>query len=185
VSATLIERRRAQLLLIDMQEKLMPAMPDPQETDRQACILATAALQLSVPITLTEQYPRGLGPTVASLRQAAGPAAVVRQKLSFSALRDEAIAQHLAGSGARRQLVIAGVEAHICVLQTALDAVMADYDVFVVRDAIASRRSVSVETALARLLGAGASVVTTEMVLFEWLGQAGTDSFKAVSALIR
>ena len=185
MNATLTTREGAQLLLIDMQERLMPAMPDAGQVENQACILARAALRLGLPITLTEQYPKGLGPTIPRLREAAGPEANVLPKLSFSALRDKVIARRLADYGGRRQLVIAGVEAHVCVLQTALDAVMADYDVFVVGDSVASRRPDSVAAALARLRGAGAAIVTTEMVIFEWLGTAGTEEFKALSALIR
>lgn len=185
MTGLLLDPTASQLLLIDIQERLLPAMADEGAVVRNAGILIEAARRLRVPITATEQYPRGLGPTVSALRERFGAEVYVAPKLAFSALRDSTIAERLASEAGRRQLVVAGVEAHVCVLQSALHAVTAGYEVFVVRDAVSSRTALSVETALGRLLHAGASVVTTEMVLFEWLGVAGTEDFKVLSALIR
>jgi nicotinamidase-related amidase len=184
-AALTLDRTASQLLLIDLQERLLPAMLDGHAVVRQARILLEAARRLRVPVTVTEQYPRGLGPTVHELREQFANDVFVSPKLSFSGLRDPAVAERLAGEGGRRQIVVAGVEAHVCVLQTSLDALAAGYDVFVVRDAVSSRAALSVETAAARLIQAGARLVTTEMVLFEWLGAAGSEDFKALSALIR
>jgi nicotinamidase-related amidase len=185
MTGLLLDASASQLVLIDIQDRLLPAMADEGSVVRHAAILVEAARRLRVPITATEQYPRGLGPTVGALRERFAGDVFVAPKLAFSALRDTTVAERLASEAGRRQLVIAGVEAHVCVLQSALDAVAAGYGVFVVRDAVSSRAAVSVETALGRLMQAGASVVTTEMVLFEWLGVAGTEDFKALSALIR
>jgi nicotinamidase-related amidase len=176
---------RSQLLLVDMQERLVPAMADPEVVAR-AVTLARGAALLDVPVTVSEQYPKGLGPTVEALAEATARAPRL-PKLAFSCLGDAAIAARLSGlrKGGRPHLVIAGIEAHVCVLQTALGARERGYDVAVVIDAMSSRAASSVEAARRRMAGAGVMPVTVEMVVFEWLGQAGGERFKAVSALIR
>ena len=176
------------LLVIDVQERLVPAMSHGETVVANAARLIEAARQLRVPVTISEQYPKGIGATVAPVRDAAGDAAHVFAKMSFSCLKDEAIAHHLSASreaGARNQIVIAGIEAHVCVLQTALDLGTAGYDVYVVADAIASRDPASRELALRRLEQAGVHLVTVEMVIFEWLERAGTADFKALMRLVR
>lgn len=182
----LLKAATSQVLIVDMQARLVPAMHDADALARRVIILATAAAQLGVPITISEHCADKIGTTVPELASAA-KGACVQPKSSFSCLADEGIAAHLAaqaGEG-RRQLVICGIEAHVCVLQTALAAMGADYDVFVVADAVTSRRAQSCDIALSRMTQAGIVPVTTEMVLFEWLERAGTPAFKTVSALIR
>ena len=179
----LIERDRSCLLIVDVQEKLAPAMADPAGAIRNAGILMQAAGRLAVPLVVSEQYPQGLGATVPELRALAPDSARIA-KLSFSCAADPALQQRI--KEVRRPLiVIAGLEAHVCVLQSALGFRQAGYQIVVVADAISSRAPASREAALQRLRENGVEVATTEMVLFEWLGQAGTPEFRELSKLIK
>ncbi len=183
----LLDAKRSHLLVVDLQARLMPAINEGESVLRQVNILLAAAKQLRVPITVTEQYPKGLGPTVAPVQEALPNDAVTLPKTSFSALREPAIAERLAtlrGSG-RDQVVVCGTEAHICVLQSALELRSDGLNVFVVADAVSSRSSHSVSAACARLLHAGCHWVTTEMAVFEWMEKAATDDFRALSPLFR
>lgn len=181
----LIRAESSCLIVIDMQERLVPAMQAPARTIRNARILLTAAKELGVPAILTEQYPKGLGHTMPELAKVAGAAgATVLPKMHFSCMRDEDFADAFRRTG-REQAIIAGMEAHICVMQTAVDLMGQGYEVFVVTDATSSRTLESEKACLDRLQASGAGIVTTEMVVFEWLGQAGTDSFKALLPLIK
>ena len=184
----ILSHANAQLLVIDVQEKLAPAMSDAGPVIANSARLITAARHFAVPVTISEQYPRGIGPTVAALREAAGDGASAFEKLAFSCARDEAICAHLGllrEGRTRRQIVLTGIEAHVCVLQTALDLRQTGYEVFVVVDAIASRVETSKDMALRRMEQAGVHPVTTEMVIFEWLGRAGTPDFKALMPLVK
>ena len=173
------------LIVIDMQERLVPAMQAPARTIRNARTLIAAATELAVPVLLTEQYPQGLGATVPELARAAAAAqAAILPKMHFSCMEDQDFAAAFKATG-RRQAVIVGMEAHICVLQTAVSLMDQGYEVFVVTDATSSRTLASEKACLDRLQACGAGVVTTEMVVFEWLGRAGTPAFKALLALIK
>ena len=179
----LIRADESCLIVIDMQERLVPAMQAPARTIRNARILVTAAKRLEIPALLTEQYPKGLGPTVSDLAKAADGLPVL-EKMHFSCMEDETFADTFRSLG-RRQAVIAGMEAHICVMQTAANLMEDDYEVFVVTDATSSRTLESEKACLDRLNACGAGIVTTEMVVFEWLGQAGTDAFKELLPLVK
>jgi nicotinamidase-related amidase len=179
----LIDRDRSFLLLVDMQDRLVPAMAEPALVLRNAAILLKTAARLGVPVLASEQYPKGLGHTVPELADLL-PTGAVMEKLAFSCLGEAGPADRIASLG-RKQAVICGIEAHVCVLQTAMGLAAEGHEVFVVRDAVSSRLATSVETALGRFHNAGIQVVTTEMVAFEWLGRAGTDEFKEISRLIR
>lgn len=181
-----MKAKNSHLLLIDFQERLMPAVQHIEQVIRNAAILLEAALTLKVPISVSEQYPRGLGPTLAPLRERV-PAGQIFEKITFSAFREKAFhtALETQNDKDRHQLVIAGAEAHVCVLQTALDCIEAGYDVFLVSDAVTSRTQASIDAARERIIAAGGRWVTTEMVVFEWLEKAGTPEFKALSALIK
>jgi len=173
------------LIVIDMQERLVPAMQAPARTIRNAKVLITAAEALGVPALLTEQYPQGLGATVPELARAAAAAkAAILPKMHFSCMEDADFAAAFKATG-RRQAVIAGMEAHICVMQTAVSLMEQGYEVFVVTDATSSRTLESEKACLDRLQACGAGIVTTEMVVFEWLGRAGTPAFKALLPLIK
>jgi len=171
------------LLVIDIQERLLPVMQDGARVVRNTGILLQAARALELPALITEQYPRGLGATVAAVKTAAGDAPVL-EKMHFSGWHDPHIRRHVIETG-RPQVVIAGIEAHVCVLQTALGLAEAGRKVAVVTDAISSRQADSVAVAQQRMAQAGIAPVTTEMCLFEWLGSAAHPQFKALSALIK
>ncbi|NBC00669.1 MAG: isochorismatase family protein [Bacteroidetes bacterium] len=168
------------LVIIDIQERLAPAIHDSNRVAAAAGWLMDVAAQLQVPIHLTEQYPKGLGPTVSALRTRAD-AAQIHQKMHFSWWREGNVADMLT----REQVVLTGTEAHVCVLQTALDLAGEGYDVFVVEDAVGSRRPADKQRGLERMRAAGCTIVTREMVAFEWLEKAGTDAFRAVQPMLR
>lgn len=185
--SALLDSARTQLLVVDVQERLLPAMAEPQAVLAGCMRLVQAATILDLPITVSEQYPKGLGPSVESLRALWPPAARVFEKLSFSCMGDGALAERirtLADEG-RDQIVVCGIEAHVCVLQTAIAAQEAGLVAFVAADAVSSRAPVSKELALARMARAGVEVVTTEMAIFEWQRVAGAGHFKALSALVK
>ena len=166
------------LLLIDFQARLMPAIAEGAARVTQAGKLAAAAALLDVPVLLTEQNPRGLGGTDPALADA-GP---VLAKMTFDATRAPGFA---AAMPDRPAVVVAGCEAHVCVLQTVLGLRAMGRAVAVVADAVGSRLPASRDLGLARMAAAGAQIVSTEMVLFEWLGSADHPRFRAVLALIK
>jgi isochorismate hydrolase len=182
----LIAAEKSSLLLIDIQERLLPAMAGAQNLERRCIILLKAAKRLEVPIAVSEQYPQGLGATVAPLREHIGNAPVFA-KTEFSGWRNEALKTHLIGlhEAGRPQVVVAGIEAHVCVLQTAIDLAQAGFAVFAVADAIASRAPASVALAEERMRQAGVAIVNTEMAVFELLTKAGTPEFRDLSMLVR
>jgi nicotinamidase-related amidase len=183
----LLDAKHSHLVVVDLQERLMPAIHDGESVLKNARILLAAAARLGVPVTVTEQYPKGLGNTVQPVQEALPPEAVVLAKTAFSAARDAGIAERVTTlrSAGRDQLVVCGTEAHICVLQSALEFRRMGVEVFVAADAVSSRSPQSVAAACARLLHAGCHWVTTEMVAFEWLGEAATDDFRALAPLFR
>lgn len=183
----LMEASRSHLLVVDVQARLMPAIHEGESLVRNLAILLKAAERLRIPVTVTEQYPKGLGATIPSVAEALPRDAVILSKTTFSGVREPSIAERIAamrGSG-RDHLLICGAEAHICVLQTALEFKASGLEVFVVADAVSSRSPHSVSAACARLLHAGCHWVTTEMVAFEWLERAATDDFRALAPLFK
>ena len=185
--ADLMNRARAHLLVVDMQEKLVPAMADADATVDAVGFLIEVAKLCGVPVTLTEQYPNGLGHTVAALAEKV-QAAKRFEKTAFSALGDKKCGDHLRAARTKQrrdQIVVCGVEAHVCVSQTALDLKGAGFEVFVAADAISSRALGSRDVALSRLARAGIAPVTTEMVGFEWVGDASDALFKPLSQLVK
>lgn len=179
----LIRARDSALIVIDMQERLVPAMMAPARTIKNTRLLLQAAKKTGVPALLTEQYPKGLGPTVPEIKSAAGTSEIL-PKMHFACMEDPGFAKAFKSLN-RRQAILTGMEAHICVVQTAGSLVEEGFDVFVVSDATASRTLESEAACLARLSAVGVSIVTTEMVVFEWLGKAGTDAFKEILPLIK
>lgn len=180
---TMLAAAASALLLIDLQARLMTAIHEADGVIANAARLQEAARMLEVPVLLTEQNPAGLGPTVPELRpRAAAAGSPILAKQSFDAARAPGFFESLPQ---RPELVLAGCEAHVCVLQTALGLMAAGRRVHVVRDAIGSRRTESKAAALERLARRGAEIVTTEMVLFEWLESAAHPRFREVVALIK
>lgn len=183
----LIARDKSQLLIIDVQDKLLAAVSG-QERVLERCVrLVQAAKALGVPITLSQQYPAGLGPTAAPLIEALGNAGVVLDKVEFSCLRNAALRDRLHDirRRGRPQVVVGGIEAHVCVTQTAIDLEEQGFEAFIVADAVGSRTKTSRRLALARMPKGGADVVDSEMVIFEWLERAGTPEFKELQALVK
>lgn len=179
----LIKAAESVLLVIDMQERLVPAMLAPAKTLKNAALLIAAAREVGVPTLLTEQYPEGLGRTVREIASAAAGCPIF-DKMHFSCMEDENFARQFAQLK-RKQAVLAGMEAHICVVQTAASLMEAGYEVFVTSDATASRTEESEKACIERLGASGVGIVTTEMVVFEWLGKAGTPSFKRLLPMIK
>lgn len=178
-----MEAGRSILVLIDLQERLMPAIEGGERVVERSALLLQGARALDVPVLATRQYPKGLGNLVAPFSESLAPEEC-HDKLAFSAFAEEPVRDALLAPG-RDCFILAGVEAHVCVLQTALDLLAEGCGVAVVADAVASRTSESRALALDRLRGQGAAVVNVEMVLFEWLEKAGTQAFRALAPLIR
>jgi nicotinamidase-related amidase len=174
----------SQLVIVDMQVKLAPAMPEDvmQSVIKNCAILAQAANILAVPIIATEQYPQGLGETLPEIKQHL-PNLKPITKTAFSACGEPKFNQQLQRENSH--IILVGMEAHICVLQTALDLLQAAKTVFVVEDAILSRAPANKANAIERMRAAGCVITNTESVLFEWLGNANHDAFKTLSKLIR
>jgi len=183
----LAERHRAQLLIIDVQEKLAPHIADGETTVANCERLVRYARRFDVPVTMTEHYPKGLGATVASVRDAAGNDTPCFEKIAFSCWRDDAIRdriEDLCRSG-RDQIVIAGMEAHVCVGQTVLDLRSMNRNVFLAADAVGSRDAKVCDLAVERFRSAGATIVAHEMIAFEWLERGDDPAFKDLIRLIK
>jgi len=179
----LIDRHQSLLLIVDIQEKLAPAIHEGAAAIANNQRLLAAADRLGVPIVVSEQYVRGLGPTVQDL-QPLPPRAQRFEKMHFSCAREPGFLDLIADSG-RRRIIVTGMEAHVCVLQTVLGLLDAGYAVCLVEDATSSRTPANRAAAISRMREAGADIVTTEMVLFEWLERAGTDEFRTLLPLIK
>lgn len=179
----LMSAARSALIVVDVQEKLASAIHQVEDVIENTAKLLKAAAVLDVPVLASEQYPRGLGPTVAELKPLI-PEGAYAEKVHFSCMKDADFAIRFQDLG-RSHAVVAGTEAHVCVLQTAMGLVEQGYRTFVVADAVSSRLPESKARALDRLRGAGCEIVTTEMVLFEWMEKAGTPEFKEISAFIK
>ncbi len=163
ITQMLIRRDQSLLLVVDIQEKLAPAILNADTVVANAAKLIHAAKHLSVPILASEQYPKGLGLTVPSLRELL-PAESLFDKTHFSCLGETGVAERLQQQQ-RRQIIICGMEAHVCVLQTAMDIKAAGFNSIVVADAVSSRQAQSYDVGVARMRDAGVTIVTTEMVL--------------------
>jgi nicotinamidase-related amidase len=174
----LIDAHRSALLVIDAQEKVLPAIHDHERVVESLVWLIRAAQKIGVPVAATEHCPKGLGHTVKEIR-ALLPDGAVATKNHFSGVTAQCLPQ-LPGAE-RPQIVVIGVEAHVCVLQTALELIEEGKEVYVVADCVGSRREFDRDLALARLRQEGARIVSREMVVFEWLGEAATPLFDEVS----
>ena len=180
-SPHLLDPARCGLLVVDLQEKLLPAIPSSDAVVRQTGRLLQAAQSLEIPTAATVQYPKGLGPLEASLAQQLPEP---EEKMDFSAAVCRGALDHWVRAG-RDQVLIAGIETHICVLQTVLDLVAEERHVFVVAEAVAARRELDHELALQRMQAAGAVLTTFETVLFELCRTAQHGSFKAISRMVK
>jgi len=201
----LLDAQECQLVLMDYQARLMPAMLDATAVVANAARLAQVAALMQVPVVATEQNPSRLGPTVDGLQSALREArARTLSKMQFSAVEEglgewlrpdiqapqgnaRSLPKHLQKPAAaqRQSIVLAGCEAHICMLQTALNLLEDDFEVWVVTDACTSRTERNRDAAFDRLAGAGVELVTTEMVAYEWLRSAEHPAFKAMLQLVK
>jgi nicotinamidase-related amidase len=181
-----LDRVRTALVVIDVQERLFPAMDADhrEEVMRNIKVLTATARRLNLGTLVTEQYPKGLGHTLQELKDALPAGVQPVEKVAFSCLEVDAFRSRLTATGAR-QLLLAGIEAHVCVLMSALDLLAEGYAVHVVADAVTSRTQANWRLAMAQLRQAGAVVTTTETVLFQLLRQADTDDFRELARLIR
>jgi nicotinamidase-related amidase len=166
------------LVVIDVQERLLPAIHEKERLVAHIRLLLRTASALDVPVMLTTQYAKGLGPTVAAVTELAGPAVPI-DKLTFSAFGSTDFARALATTG-REKLLLCGIEAHVCVLQTGLDALAAGYQVHVAADATESRTAENAELGRRRLERAGAVLSSAEMAVYELLCVSGTPAFKSL-----
>ncbi len=176
----------AALLVIDVQERLAGAM-QPEAMTRAARSIAAlieGAKLLGLPVVLTEQYKKGLGPTVEAVRAALPPGTVPIEKMEFSCVAAPAARARLLALG-RKQVIACGMETHICVFQTVRDLLREGFSPFVPQDAVVSRSPDNHRVGLSLMDRAGAVITSTETVLFDLLGKAGTAEFKAISALIK
>ncbi len=182
-----LDPARSVLLVVDVQERLAAAMPE-AAMDRlvsNAIILLETARLLGVPVIASEQYPKGLGPTVGPLAERLRAMEVEPiDKTTFDACAEPRIARALVDRSPR-SVVVSGMETHICVFQTARELARRGFEVHVAADGVASRREENRSLGLALCERAGAFVAPTETLVFDWLGRAGTESFKAVSKLVR
>ncbi|MES2790074.1 MAG: hydrolase [Planctomycetota bacterium] len=181
-SRELLSRDSSLLVVIDVQEKLAPLICETERLLVNCSKLVQSAKLFNVPSFATEQYPQGLGPTVPSLAE---HLPVRPSKLRFSSAEVLNWPPAAERTDDRFQVVLCGIEAHVCVLQTAFDLLAAGYQVFLAADAVGSRRQLDWKIALDRLAAAGATIVTTESVLFEWCETAEASEFKQFVAIVK
>lgn len=167
------------MMLIDVQEKLVPLIFNKDQLLNRCEWLIKLAHTMHVPLLVTEQYPKGLGPTVAALKSSVSQQDCI-EKLYFSCLQEPKLVKRL-HECKRNQIIIFGMETHVCVLQSALDMKNAGYDVFVVVDAVGSRKEIDQKYALKRMKQEGVHLITAEMIFFEWLRHSNHPNFKDLS----
>lgn len=170
-------------LIIDFQEKLVPAIANHEEIVAKAAVFAAGLKELGIPMAVTQQYTKGLGDTIAPMKEAIG-AFEPMDKLSFSAMGCEAFVKWVKAQG-KKTILVCGVEAHICVLQSIVDLIGEGYRVFIVADCVGSRMVYNKDYAIQRAVQEGAFVTTCEGALYEMTEGAGTPHFKAISKLTK
>lgn len=174
----IIERAKSCCIIVDVQERLCPVVDDPRLVIYNCSRLLRGAAHLEVPTIVTEQYSKGIGPTMADLRAYYDTTQTI-EKITFACTGEPTFMDRLTALE-RPQVVVAGIEAHVCVQQTCLGLKAKGFDVFVVEDACSSRRRRDQDTAMQRMMAAGIQVVSTEMVLFEWLERGDDPQFKTI-----
>jgi nicotinamidase-related amidase len=169
------------LLVVDVQEKLMPKISGAERLVRNIAFLIDSAGCLNIPVQATEQYPKGLGPTLPELAQRLTPRP---EKVAFSCCAIAAIPEGFRRAG-RPKVLLAGIETHVCIMQTALDLLALDFRVYIPVDGVGSRYQVDHDAALRRLERVGAILTSSEGAVFEWVGGAGSPQFKQISQLVQ
>lgn len=181
-NSKVLDRTKTALLVIDIQERIIRAMQRHETVIENALKLIRGFKTINIPIYFTEQYPKGLGETVPELKEELEGNAI--EKMSFSCDGAGNLFEELKQKG-YSQIVVCGVESHVCVQQTVLDLLANDFQVDLVADAVSSRRDIDYNIALDRMRANGAEVTTTESVLFELISVCGTDEFKTISKLVK
>jgi nicotinamidase-related amidase len=171
------------LLIVDIQERLAVVMGERQKVIDNCLHLIEAAKLLGIPVVVTEQYPKGLGPTVGEIKEALPPIIPV-EKITFSCCGEPTFLTSLPPMS-RKKIILTGMETHVCVLQTSLGLLKQGYAVHVVGDAVCSRSRDNFRTAIEFMRNAGAVITCTETVLFQLLEKAGTEEFKVISKRIK
>ena len=171
------------LVLVDIQERLAAVMNQRQKVVDNCRRLIALCRMKNLPVILNEQYPRGLGPTISEIKEALETYDPL-EKMTFSCCGGDRFSSRLAAVN-RREIILCGMETHVCVLQTCLDLLEEGYAVHAVSDAVCSRTKDNSDTALELMRDAGAVITCTETVLFQLLERAGTDDFKAISKLVK
>lgn len=177
-------RNDAVLVLVDIQERLASVMGERQKVTTNCLHLIEAARLLEIPIVVTEQYPKGLGPTVEEIKETLPEGTYMVEKLAFGCCDEKRFMDVVSGLG-RKKIILAGMEAHVCVLQTCLGLLKNGYGVHLIKDAVCSRKEDDFHTGVEMARDAGAVVSSTEIVLFQLLERAGTEEFKAISKRIK
>lgn len=180
----MLDSNKALLLVVDIQENLNGRIFDHEAMLARCVAMIQAARILNIPAILSEQYKKGLGETVAEIREALGPDVKGYEKLAFGLFGDPALRGAIEASG-RKQLILTGVETHVCILQTALKGLEAGYDVFVAEDAVSSRNACDRKTALRRMRQAGVIPATVEMLIMEAQVTAANPRFKSLLPIVR
>lgn len=179
----ILERHNAVLIVVDIQERLVPAMSEKQKVLDNCLHLMEAAKLLNIPVIVTEQYPKGLGPTVGEIKESL-PCYDPFEKVTFDCCRGDGFSEKIASLD-RKQIILTGMETHVCVLQTCLSLLKAGYTVHLAGDAVCSRKKEDYMTGREMMRDAGAVITCTETVLFQLLEKAGTPEFKAISKRIK
>lgn len=183
-AARVLHPERTAIVVVDLQERLLPAVADNERVLRNSVLLLRLAEVLALPVLLTTQYARGLGPTVPPVLEAA-PGAVPLDKVSFGCFGSPEFTGRLAALLGRDQLVVAGIESHICVAQTVLGAMERGYAVHVASDATSSRTAENRGVGMDRMARAGAVISSTEMAVYELLGRSDGAAFKKMLPLLK
>ena len=178
-----LETADALLLVVDLQARLFPHIADGERIEQQSIRMIRAARELALPVVISEQYRDGLGPTLPSVLAGATDATIV-EKLAFSVCGDPSAMNRLEALG-RRQILLVGIEAHVCVQQTALDLLGRGLAPIILADAVSSRRAFDRDIAFERMRQAGVIVTTVESAIFEMTRQAGTELFKRILPIVR
>jgi isochorismate hydrolase len=180
-----IQREEAVLVVVDVQDVLMKQMDQgvAEKVIRNIRILLTFAKKMAIPVLITEQYPKGLGPTVSEIKMELGPTLPI-EKVSFSCCGVETFNEKINQTG-RKQVILSGIETHVCVLQTADDLIQTGHEVHAVADAICSRRRLDWEIGLRWMEKKEAMISTTEIIAFQLLKEAGTEEFRALSKWLK
>jgi len=180
----LLNTENSLLLIIDIQEKLLKVQHGKEKIQKNAVILAKAAKILGIPVIVSEQYPQGLGATIAEIKENLSENTKYHEKKSFSCCTNSAFDVLIKATG-RNQIIVCGIEAHVCVHQTVSDLLTSGYEIFLAKDAIGSRKEYECEIGFERMIFNGAIPACTEMILFELMKCSSHENFKQIQELIK